>query len=233
MIPLRDDIPTESFPFVTIVLMALNCLVFLYQLSLGEAAGELAAALGAVPVEITRGVELTPGFPLPPVLTVVTSMFLHGGLLHLGGNMLFLWIFGNNVEDAVGHFRFLLFYLLCGAAAAAGHIALNADSRLPMIGASGAVSGVLGAYFLLYPRARVLTLVILGFFFQTILVPAAFFLGLWFFLQFLSGWATLGRGGGGVAWFAHIGGFLAGMPLLLLLKKRRFPLFSRRTGWAR
>ena len=233
MIPLRDDLPTETFPFVTVFLIAVNCLVFLYQLSLGEAAGELVAALGAVPLEITGGVELTPGFPVPPELTVVTSMFLHGSLLHLGGNMMFLWIFGNNVEDSVGHLRFMVFYLMCGAAAAAAHVMLNADSRLPMIGASGAVSGVLGAYFLLFPRAKVLTLVLFGFFFQTILVPAAFFLGFWFFLQFVSGWASLGGQRGGVAWFAHVGGFLAGLPLLLLFKKRKVRLFSRRTGWAR
>jgi membrane associated rhomboid family serine protease len=232
MIPLRDDLPTETFPFITVFLIAVNCLVFFYQLSLGEAAGELIAALGAVPVEITGGAELTPGFPVPPELTVVTSMFLHGSLLHLGGNMMFLWIFGNNVEDSVGHVRFMVFYLMCGVAAAASHVMLNADSRLPMIGASGAVSGVLGAYFLLFPRAKVLTLVLIGFFFQTILVPAAFFLGFWFFLQFLSGWASLG-GQGGVAWFAHVGGFLAGLPLLLLFKKRKVPLFSRRTGWVR
>ena len=232
MIPLRDDIPTETFPFVTIFLIALNCTVFVYQLSLGKAAADLAVAFGAVPAEITGGIELTPSLPIPPAMTLVTSMFLHGGLLHLGGNMIFLWIFGNNVEDSTGHLRFLLFYLLCGLAAAGAHITVNPQSRLPMIGASGAVSGVLGAYFLLYPRARVLTLILIGFFIQTVLVPAAFFLGLWFFIQFLSGWSSFGSQKGGVAWFAHVGGFLAGMPLLLLFKKRKVRLFSRRTGWS-
>ena len=233
MIPLRDDIPTETFPFVTIFLIGLNSVLFVYQLSLGEAAGDLAAAFGAVPAEITRGIELTPALPLPPELTLFTSMFLHGGLLHLGGNMIFLWIFGNNVEDSVGHLRFLLFYLLCGLVAAGAHIVFNPESRLPMIGASGAVSGVLSAYFLLYPRARVLTLILIGFFIQTVLVPAAFFIGLWFFIQFVAGWSSLGSQKGGVAWFAHVGGFLAGIPLLLLFKKRKVRLFSRRTGWAR
>jgi len=231
MIPLRDDIPTETFPFVTVLLIAANCIVFLYQLSLGEAAAGFAALFGAVPAELVGAVKEIPTPPVAPLLTLVTSMFLHGGFLHLGGNMMFLWIFGNNVEDSTGHVRFLIFYLLCGLAAAGAHTSFNPSSRLPMIGASGAVSGVLGAYFLLYPRARVLTLVLIGFFFQTILVPAAFFLGFWFFLQFLSGLYSLGRTGGGVAWFAHMRGFCAGLALLLLFKKRRVRLFSRRTGW--
>ncbi len=218
MIPLRDDIPTETFPFVTVLLIAANCIVFLYQLSLGEAAAGFAALFGAVPAELVGAVKEIPTPPVAPLLT-------------LGGNMMFLWIFGNNVEDSTGHVRFLIFYLLCGLAAAGAHTSFNPSSRLPMIGASGAVSGVLGAYFLLYPRARVLTLVLIGFFFQTILVPAAFFLGFWFFLQFLSGLSSLGSTGGGVAWFAHMGGFCAGLALLLLFKKRSVRLFSRRTGW--
>lgn len=233
MIPLRDDIPTDTFPFVTIFLIAANCVVFFYQLSLGTAAADLAAGFGAVPVELTRGIEIRSSFSVPAELTLVTSMFLHGGFMHLGGNMIFLWIFGNNVEDSVGHLRFALFYILCGLAAAGTHILVNPESRLPMIGASGAVSGVLGAYFLLFPRSRVMMLVILGFFVQTVLVPAAFFLGLWFLIQFVSGWSSFGSKGGGVAWFAHVGGFLAGLPLLLLFKKKKVPLFSPRTGWVK
>jgi len=233
MIPLRDDIPTETFPFVTILLLAANCMVFIYQLTLGPAAADFVASLGVVPFAVVHGVE--PGVvpPIPMELTFLTSMFLHGGLLHLGGNMLFLWIFGNNVEDSTGHVRFLAFYLLCGLAAAGTHVWLNPGSRLPMIGASGAISGILAAYFLLYPRARVLTLIPIGFFLQTILVPAAFFLGLWFFLQVISGWSSFGSQKGGVAWFAHVGGFAAGLPLLLLFKKRKVKLWSRRTGWQR
>ena len=153
--------------------------------------------------------------------------------MHLAGNMMFLWIFGNNVEDATGHLGYLVFYVACGVAASWSHVLLNPASKLPMIGASGAVSGILGAYLLLYPRARVLTLIPIGFFFQTVLLPAGFFLGLWFLLQFFSGWLSLGGGGGGVAWFAHVGGFAAGIPLLLLLKKKRVKLFSRQTGWRR
>lgn len=231
MIPLRDDIPTQTFPFVTIFLITANSLVLLYQISLGPAGADFVASLGAVPYDIIHGAGQRPPGGFPPGATLMTSMFLHGSLLHLGGNMLFLWIFGNNVEDSTGHFRFLLFYLLCGFAAAWAHIWFNPASHLPMIGASGAVSGVLGAYLVLYPRARVLTLIPIGFFFQAILVPAAFFLGLWFLLQFVSGWSSLGSRRGGVAWFAHVGGFLAGIPLLLVFKKRRVRLWSRRTGW--
>lgn len=233
MIPLRDDIPTRTFPFVTIFLIAANCLSFFYQLSLGRGASEFIAALGLIPIEITRGVEMTPVHGIAPGVTLFSSMFLHAGLLHLGGNMMFLWIFGNNVEDSTGHFRFLAFYLLTGLAAAGTHILLHPDSQVPLVGASGAVSGVLGAYFLLYPRARVLTLVILGFFFQTLLIPASIFLGIWFILQFLSASMSLGGKAAGVAWFAHVGGFVAGMPLLLLMKKRDVRLWSRKTGWER
>ena len=233
MIPLRDDIPTKSFPFITVLLIAANIAVFFTQLSQGAGGGEFVHTLGVVPVEITRGIDSGTGREVTPELTLFTSMFLHGGFLHLGGNMLFLWIFGNNVEDSTGPVRFLLFYFLAGLAAAATHIALHPDSRVPMIGASGAVSGVLGAYFLLYPRARVLTLIFFGFFLQTALVPAGFFLGFWFLLQFLSGWIGSGASSEGVAWFAHVGGFLAGIPLLLLFKKRGVRLWSRKTGWTR
>ena len=233
MIPLRDDIPTETFPFVTIFLLAANCLVFIYQLSLGPAAAGFIADLGVIPVAVVHGVEPGVARAVPLELTFVTSMFLHGGLLHLGGNMMFLWIFGNNVEDSTGHVRFLLFYLLCGLAAASAHVFLNPGSRLPMIGASGAISGILSAYFLLYPRAKVLTLIPIGFFLQTLLVPAAFFLGLWFFIQVVAGWSSFGSQKGGVAWFAHVGGFAAGVPLLLVFKKRKVRLWSRQTGWRR
>jgi membrane associated rhomboid family serine protease len=233
MIPLRDDIPTETLPVVTIFLLAANSLAFFYQLSLGPAASEFIFSLGVIPFDVMHGVQSGSATRIPLELTFFTSMFLHGGLLHLGGNMMFLWIFGNNVEDSIGHVRFLLFYLLCGLAAAGAHVWLNPGSRLPMIGASGAISGILGAYFLLYPRARVLTLIPIGFFLQTVLVPAAFFLGFWFLLQIFSGWSSFGSEKGGVAWFAHVGGFLAGLLLLLVFKKRKVRLWSRRTGWQR
>ncbi len=165
MLPLRDNIPTRSFPVSTILIIALNIAVFIYQLTLKEAAVQrLVYHMGAIPYEIVhpRDIFNRHGFPYP--LTIFTSMFLHGGLLHVLGNMLYLWIFGNNVEDNLGHIKFIVFYLLCGIAAAGLHIYLNQDSRIPMIGASGAVSGVLGAYILLYPQAKIQTLVPVFFF---------------------------------------------------------------------
>ena len=226
MIPLRDNIPTRTFPGVTVALIAANILVFIYQISLGgEHAAVFVATFGAVPAQFT-GAAPHAAPALPPGLTIATSMFLHGGLLHLLGNMVFLWIFGNNVEDATGHLRFLVFYLACGAVAAFAHIVTHPASNVPMVGASGAISGVLGAYFLLFPFARIVTLVILGFFAQTIQIPAFFFLGFWFLMQFLSA-AVSGGAGGGVAFFAHIGGFVAGLVLLIPFKRRRARLWSR------
>jgi membrane associated rhomboid family serine protease len=144
--------------------------------------------------------------------------------------MVFLWIFGNNVEDATGHLRFVFFYVLCGVAAALSHVLTNPASTVPMVGASGAISGVLGGYFLLYPHARIVTLVFLGFFAQTVQIPAFFFLGLWFFMQILPAVLSIGSAGGGVAWFAHVGGFVAGMVLLIPFKRRRVRLWSTVTG---
>jgi membrane associated rhomboid family serine protease len=224
VIPLRDTIPSRSFPGVTIALIVANCAAFLYQLSLGADNAALVAALGAVPAQFTHRAAY-PAAGLPASVTLLTSMFLHGGLLHLGGNMLFLWIFGDNVEDATGHLRFLAFYVLCGVVAAYAHILTHPASTMPMVGASGAISGVLGAYFLLYPYARVVTLVFLGFFAQTVAIPAFFFLGFWFVMQFLSSTAGAGSAGG-VAWFAHVGGFVAGLVLLLLFKRRGVRLWS-------
>jgi len=232
--PLKDDIPTRTTPFITVALIALNALVFLYQLSLqGEgspdglrASRDFILEFGLVPCRLT-GACRSGSWLLPPALTILTSMFLHGGFLHVGGNMLYLWIFGNNVEDTLGHARFTVFYLVSGAIAAAAQTALSATSSVPMIGASGAVSGVLGAYLLLFPRANVLTLIILGFFVRIVRVPAILVLGLWFVVQFVSGLATWGaataRGealGGETAWFAHLGGFLGGMVLLFALRPR-------------
>jgi len=229
VIPLRDTIPGRSFPFVTIAFIVANALVFLHQLGLGSVRGAaFVAAFGAVPAQFTgAAAHIAPA--LPPVLTLGTSMFLHSGLLHLLGNMVFLWIFGNNVEDATGHARFVLFYLVCGVAAALAHIATHPASNVPMVGASGAISGVLGAYFLLYPHARIVTLLWLGFFAQTVRIPAFVFLGCWFVAQFLS-WALLGSDGGGVAFVAHLGGFVAGMLLLIPFKQRRIRLWSPVTG---
>lgn len=219
MIPLRDSNPTERFPLVTVLLIVVNGIVFLYELSLGEKGAQaMLGAFALVPARLASGNLPVPG-TVPVGVTVLTSMFLHGGFLHVIGNMLYLWIFGNNVEDAMGRLRFAVFYLLCGTAAAMGHAFLNLRSTVPMIGASGAVSGVLGAYLLLYPRARVLTLFILGFFVRLIEVPALVVLGFWFVLQFLNALIASGAGGG-VAWYAHLGGFAAGMVLVGLFKRR-------------
>jgi len=237
MIPLRDYRPSGSFPIVTVSLIVINAIVFVYQLLLESkpvpfysvSYGDLFIyRWGAVPREIMHGVDLQPYIPVPIWLTLITSMFLHGGFLHIAGNMLYLWIFGDNVEDAMGHLRFLLFYLLSGIAAALAQVMTNPDSAIPMVGASGAIAGVLGAYLLLYPYGRVLTLMFFFYFVRMVEVPAIVLLGLWFFLQLAN--ASLGQlAGGGVAWFAHIGGFLAGALLLFVFKKRHISigLFKR------
>ncbi len=267
MFPLKDNIPTERFPIVTIALIAVNLAVFLYQLSLpGDTASTAALAevgvserdqlsieYGAIPYRITNpcdelcGVARTAstqeivceGSPAPRPgsvlafaevgvgawwLTLLTSMFLHAGVLHLVGNMLFLWVFGNNIEDSMGRGRFLLFYLLAGVAAVYGQALLDTSSTVPTIGASGAVAGVLGAYALLHPQARVLTIVFIVFFFTFIEVPALVLLGIWFVLQFLPAVGQLASPelseGGGVAYFAHVAGFVFGLAMVRLFARR-------------
>lgn len=222
MLPIKDDIPTERTPVITIGLIALNILVFLYQLTLGPYKQTFIFALGVVPFEIVNNIDLVPRINLPLKATLLTSMFIHGGLFHLFSNMLYLWIFGNNVEDSMGRSRFLLFYLLCGFVAAYSQIYMNPASRVPMVGASGAVSGVLGAYLLMYPNARVLTVIFLGFFVQIVRIPALIVLMFWIVVQVISGTAALSAGRtAGVAWFAHIGGFVAGLVLLRPFLTRR------------
>ncbi len=229
MLPLKDDIPTRTFPVVTLGLITANILAFLYQLSLQvtddpralPAAQAFVFEFGLIPCRLTGACAATIDFP-SPVVTIFTSMFLHGGLFHIAGNMLYLWIFGNGVEDTLGHARFLAFYLLSGVAAALAQTTVGPTSSVPVIGASGAVSGVLGAYLRLFPYARVLTLVTLGFFIQIVRIPAMIVLGFWIVVQFLNGLITFGAGDRGeVAWFAHIGGFLAGLGLLTVLRTRR------------
>jgi membrane associated rhomboid family serine protease len=227
MIPLRDDNPTTLTPWLTISFIIACVLVFLWQVSLGARGFEAAVfRLGVVPASLLglKPLAQEPSL-VPPGLTLLTSMFLHGGWMHLIGNMLYLWIFGNNVEDAMGHVRFVLFYLLCGIVAALAQALPHPDSTIPMIGASGAISGVLGAYLLLYPRARVLVLVPLGFYTRLVHLPAMLVLGFWFVLQIINS-ALLTQAGGGVAWGAHIGGFVAGMALIPLFKRRNVPLFA-------
>lgn len=211
LLPLRDENPTRRFPAVTILIIALNVAVFFGQALSPRGLDYYAARMGVVPYELTHSESVAPGRRLAPGLTLLAAMFLHGSLFHLLGNMLYLWIFGNNVEDELGAVRFTLFYLVCGLAAAFTQVLFSPDSRVPMIGASGAIAGVLGAYFILYPHARVMTLVFLFIFIQIVPIPAAFVLGIWFLAQVLN----VGLGGG-VAWFAHIGGFLAGIALILV-----------------
>jgi membrane associated rhomboid family serine protease len=207
--PLRDVIPSRTTPVVTVTLIAVNALVFLYQVSLGADAEEFILYYGLVPAAFS-------------FVTVITSMFLHGGFLHFGGNMLFLWIFGDNVEDRMGHGRFLLFYLLCGMAAALVQTITDPTSVIPMVGASGAIAGVMGAYFVLYPRSRIVTLVFIFFFVQIVEVPAVVFLGVWFVMQFLSGVGSIARTTGdvgGIAFWAHIAGFAAGVVGVALFRR--------------
>ena len=212
MIPLKDDNPSRTVPFVTLLLIGVNLAVFLYELTLPPAALQgLIRGFGAVPSALSLGHLPASGMVEIPWLTLITSMFLHGGLFHVGGNMLYLWIFGDNVEDAMGHFRFLVFYLLCGITAALFQIAAMPSSRVPLVGASGAIAGILGAYVLLYPSARIRALIIFLFIVRVVPIPALFILGLWFVMQVLSAPAS---GRSGVAFFAHIGGFLAGMLLI-------------------
>jgi membrane associated rhomboid family serine protease len=233
MIPLRDDNPSELRPIVAITLIVICTLVFLWQISHGtQGAQTVIYSLGLIP-SVLFGINELPAelATVPPTLTILTSMFLHGGWLHLIGNMLYLWIFGDNVEDAMGHVRFTIFYVLCGVAAAFAQAIPDPNSTVPMVGASGAISGVLGAYLLLYPHARVLVAIPIGFYLHTMRLPAGIVLLLWFGLQFLSNMLTASSGGGGVAFRAHIGGFVAGMVLVTVFKRRGFRLMNPiRTG---
>jgi membrane associated rhomboid family serine protease len=227
VIPLRDDRRGHAVPLVTGALIVISVLVFLWQLSLGrDELRQVIYGYGLIPAVLFRGVGVSPDIVLSPrALMILTSMFLHADLLHLGGNVLYLWIFGNNVENAMGSFRFTLFYLLCGAIGALGYGLLDPRSTVPMIGASGAIAGVLGAYLLLYPYARVLIFLPFGISSRIIRLPAFWVLWFWFIFQLMS--FTLSEGQeGGVAWIAHIGGFLAGMALIPIFKHRDVPLFQ-------
>jgi membrane associated rhomboid family serine protease len=234
--PLKDNIPTLRFPAVTVTLIALNVIAYFFWqrggITLGDPSSEHYLChlydYAEIPFEVTNpgdqvGVQGCDAPTAPTWLTLFTAMFMHGGLLHLGGNMLFLWIFGNNVEDSMGPVKFLLFYLLGGLAAAALQIAIDPDSQIPNLGASGAVAGVLGGYLLLFPRARVITVIFIVFFFTIVELPALLILGFWFVQQVLFGYFdlnTVGEGGG-VAYFAHIGGFAFGLLAIKLFADER------------
>jgi membrane associated rhomboid family serine protease len=237
LFPLKDNIPTLNFPVVTVALIALNVLAYFFWQKGGLTLGEPSSRdyvchlydYAQIPYELTHPGDQVAGegcgTPTAPTwLTLFTSMFMHGGLLHLGGNMLFLWIFGNNVEDSMGPVKFLLFYLLGGLAATALQVAVNADSSVPSLGASGAVAAVLGGYLLLFPQARVVTVIFIVFFFTIVELPALLVLGFWFIQQALFGYFDLssaGGNGGGVAYFAHIGGFAFGLLAIKLFADER------------
>ncbi len=218
MIPLRDSTRSASVPVVVYSIIAACVGVFLYTLGLGteEAQAAFFSSHGAIPLAVTTG-------PWPDAwLGLVTSIFMHGSWVHLGGNMLYLWIFGDNVEDAMGHGRFIVFYLLAGGAAALAHVMTQPASPVPLVGASGAIAGVLGAYLILYPRARILSLVVFGFFIRFVELPALLVLSLWFLLQLVEGFGTLSAPDvTTVAWWAHVGGFIAGAVLVLIFARRR------------
>jgi membrane associated rhomboid family serine protease len=221
MIPLRDDNPTQRVPFVSRAIIVVNVLVFIYELSLADGMRELLRDWGVVPGRLFAALTGETSLPVE-LMTLVTSMFLHGGWLHLIGNMWYLWIFGDNVEDRMGHGRFLFFYIAAGMFAALLNSAIMPGSPTPTIGASGAIAGVLGAYAYAYPRAKVLTLVPIFFFFQIIAIPAMVMLGIWFLFQFVAGTLASGAGGsGGVAWWAHIAGFVFGFLVMMAMSRPR------------
>jgi membrane associated rhomboid family serine protease len=228
MIPLRDENPSSTVPVVTRVIIAINVVVFVYEIALGPLLKPFVAQWGLVPERLTLAVRYHEEPWLAPGLTLVSSMFLHGGWMHLIGNMWYLWIFGDNVEDRFGHARYLLFYFAAGIVAALVQYATNPVSNLPTVGASGAIAGVLGAYAVAFPRARVMTLVPIFVFIQVVPLPALLVLGLWFVIQFFSGTLALGAAmSGGIAFWAHIGGFAFGALAMLVLGGGRRDSYAR------
>jgi membrane associated rhomboid family serine protease len=221
MFPLRDTIHSQTFPFVTLSLIGINLLIFLYEVSLGPQLNSFIHNFGVIPANFTSALQTNPIQTIPFIPSMFSSIFLHGGWMHVISNMWYLWIFGDNIEDRTGHLRFLVFYLSCGILATIAHIVINPTSQIPTIGASGAIAGVMGAYILLFPRSKITTLIFLFIFIQIVKIRAIFFLGFWIVIQVISGTFSIGLTGqsGGVAWWAHIGGFLSGLLLILLFKK--------------
>jgi membrane associated rhomboid family serine protease len=232
MFPYRDENETQRTAIVTMAIIGLNVLVWLVVQGAGAALplARSVCELGLIPGELTGSIPVGTRFPMGPGLVcstdpgrqvshLLTSMFLHGSWMHLLGNMWFLWLFGNNVEDSMGRLRFVVFYLVSGLAAALGQVVTNPSSAVPMVGASGAISGVMGGYLVLYPRVRVFTLITLGFFLTSVALPAWVMLGYWFLIQFVSGLAALSSEVGGVAFWAHVGGFVAGVVLVKLFAR--------------
>ncbi|MEJ2515806.1 MAG: rhomboid family intramembrane serine protease [Gammaproteobacteria bacterium] len=244
MFPIRDDNPHFLTPYITYAIIGLNVLAWVLLQGMGSepALSRSICNLGLIPGEVLQTVPAGTRIQVSPEsicvigdssswYTALTSMFMHGGWFHIIGNMWFMWIFGNNVEDSMGHTRFAIFYILCGLAAAALQTGLGPDSAVPMVGASGAIGGVMGAYIVLYPRVRVHLLVFLGIIVTTFAVPAVFMLGYWFAIQLISGFTSIGREGGGVAFWAHVGGFVAGAILVLLFRKPELVNRHPYHGW--
>jgi membrane associated rhomboid family serine protease len=233
MIPIGDSVRARTFPYVNIAIISANFLVFFYEVGFASNIDKLFFNWAVVPAELTDYLGSPGDHPLRVLFTPITAMFLHGGWFHIVGNMIFLWVFGDNVEDAVGHFRYLAFYLLCGIAATAAQVWIDPNSQVPTLGASGAIAGVLGAYMVLYPRATIAAL-IMPFFFWTAYVPAFLLIGFWFFLQLFNGVASIGYAvgaGEGVAWWAHVGGFSAGFLLLWFFRPHRRSARIGRAPW--
>jgi len=245
MFPLRDENPHFLTPYVTLTIIAVNAAAWILIQGLGmePALARSVCTLGLIPGDLLNTLQPGTRFQIgpnawcvlsgaSPVYTTLTSMFLHGGWLHILGNMWFMWIFGNNVEDSMGHVRFALFYVLCGLMAAAAQIVSNPNSGLPMVGASGAIGGVMGAYVVLYPRVRVQMLIFLGFFVTTVAVPAVFMLGYWLLIQVIGGFGSIGASSGGTAFWAHVGGFAAGSILVLVFRKPELVARHPYHGWS-
>ncbi|MCB9136558.1 MAG: rhomboid family intramembrane serine protease [Anaerolineales bacterium] len=226
MIPLRDENPTYHTPYINYILILINILVFIFQVMLGSSQDSFVYQFALIPAQFTNGISVG------DITDIFTSMFMHAGFAHIAGNMLYLWIFGDNVEDAMGHGRYLFFYLLGGFTASITHILTNLGSQLPTVGASGAIAAVLGAYLVLYPQSRVTTLIFLGYFIRLAMVPAVIVLGLWFVLQLFEGVLALGAADiGGVAFWAHIGGFVTGLLFAKLLARQTTPRYVERLRW--
>jgi len=237
MIPIRDTIKSNSFPFITTLIVVANIIVFIKELLLGPALEEFVHVYGVVPIKFFSSTYIHHVGFLGLITPLFTSMFIHGDILHIVGNLWFLWIFGDNVEDKMGHFKYLFFYITSGLVAMVFHILTNPMSPMPTVGASGAIAGVMGAYMIMFPMSRILTLVPIFLFFSFVELPAYFFLGLWFIYQFLLGTLTIGMPGiGGIAFWAHIGGFLWGIFIAILLRttirtRKKIAFRKHKTDW--
>jgi membrane associated rhomboid family serine protease len=223
LIPIKDFNPSRSTPVVTILIIVACSIVFLYEVLLPPDIREVFIRMFAViPFEVMHGVDIPPPDPLTPYGNLISYQYLHGGFLHIFGNMLFLWVFGDNVEDRLGKLKYFIFYTVCGISAAVIQSLVYPNSNIPLIGASGAISGILGAYAVMFPRAQILTLIFIFFFIDVIVLPASLWIGIWFLMQFMSALISVNHlSMGGVAWFAHIGGFITGIILVKMLYRRK------------